>query len=274
MGYYASEVIEIAEAEVGYLEKASNKNLDSKTENAGKNNYTKYARDLHKAGYYQANKQGLAWCDMFVDWCFLQLCGGDAVKAQEIICQSGPYGAGCASSARYYKDKGRFFSDPKPGDQIFFWSAEKNRIAHTGLVYKVSSTYVYTIEGNTSSAEGVEANGGGVFKKKYKLTNSRIQGYGRPLFDEEPKKEETVKTETNKWGECKVTLPVLKKGYVGASAKALQMLLIGYGYSCGAAGADGHFGSNTDSAVRAYQKAKGLEVDGIVGSATWSSLLK
>ena len=279
MGYYASKVIKIAEAEVGYLEKASNKNLDSKTENAGYNNYTKYARDLHNAGYYQASKQGYAWCDMFVDWCFLQLCGGDADKAQEIICQTGPYGAGCDFSAKYYKNKGRFYAEPKPGDQIFFWDSKNDRVGHTGLVYKVGSSYVYTIEGNTSSAAGVEANGGGVFAKKYKLTNSRIYGYGRPLYDEETEKEETAKAETvkaesKKEVECTVNLPVLKKGYVGASAKALQMLLIGYGYSCGAAGADGHFGSNTDSAVRAYQKAKGLEVDGIVGSATWSSLLK
>jgi hypothetical protein len=274
MAYYASKVIEIAEAELGYLEKASNKNLDSKTENAGYNNYTKYARDLHKAGYYQASKQGYAWCDMFVDWCFLQLCDGDADKAQAIICQTGPYGAGCGPSSQYYKNKGRFFADPKPGDQIFFWDSKKTRVAHTGLVYKVGTTYVYTIEGNTSSTEGVEANGGGVFKKKYKLTNGRIYGYGRPLYDEETKKEETVETESKKWGECKVTLPVLKKGYVGASAKALQILLIGNGYSCGVAGVDGSFGGDTLKAVKAYQKDKGLEVDGSVGPATWASLLK
>ena len=68
-------------------------------------------------------------------------------------------------------------------------------------------------------------------------------------------------------------LPVLKKGAKGDSVKALQILLIGYGYSCGTYGADGSFGSATDKAVRAYQKAKGLEVDGSVGPATWSSLL-
>ena len=73
---------------------------------------------------------------------------------------------------------------------------------------------------------------------------------------------------------CNVTLPMLRKGYVGASAKALQMILVGNGYSCGNAGVDGHFGNDTEKAVVAYQKDKGLEVDGIVGNATWSSLLK
>ena len=68
----AARVIALAEAEVGYLEKASNAQLDSVTGNAGYNNYTKYARDLHQAGYYQANKQGYAWCDMFVDWLFFK----------------------------------------------------------------------------------------------------------------------------------------------------------------------------------------------------------
>ena len=33
------KLLNVAFAEVGYLEKASNKSLDSKTDNAGKNNY-------------------------------------------------------------------------------------------------------------------------------------------------------------------------------------------------------------------------------------------
>ena len=39
-------VIAAARAELGYLEKASNAQLDSRTANAGDKNYTKYARDL------------------------------------------------------------------------------------------------------------------------------------------------------------------------------------------------------------------------------------
>lgn len=40
------KVISLAKDEIGYLEKASNSNLDSKTGNAGYNNYTKYWRDI------------------------------------------------------------------------------------------------------------------------------------------------------------------------------------------------------------------------------------
>lgn len=70
---------------------------------------------------------------------------------------------------------------------------------------------------------------------------------------------------------CVVNLPVLEKGAKGDDVRALQILLKGNGYNCGTV--DGIFGSNTDSMVRAYQSNHGLTVDGIVGPATWSSLL-
>ena len=72
---------------------------------------------------------------------------------------------------------------------------------------------------------------------------------------------------------CEVSIKVLKKGNSGATVKALQTLLIGYGYPCGSYGADGSFGSATDKAVRNYQEAMSLTVDGIVGSNTWGKLL-
>ena len=73
--------------------------------------------------------------------------------------------------------------------------------------------------------------------------------------------------------ECIVNLPVLTKGSKGKSVKSLQALLITNGCYCGISGVDGDFGSATDKAVRQFQKAEGLVVDGIVGSATWSKLL-
>lgn len=73
--------------------------------------------------------------------------------------------------------------------------------------------------------------------------------------------------------ECNVKLRTLRRDCKGEDVKALQILLIGYGYHCGSYGADGDFGSATDKAVRAYQKAHSLTVDGIVGAKSWAELL-
>lgn len=269
MGYTASALIKIAEAEVGYLEKKSNSNLDSDTANAGYNNYTKYARDLYNAGYYNGNKNGYAWCDVFVDWCFWQLCGKDAKKAQDMICQTGDCGAGCTYSAQYFRNKGRYHSSPKVGDQIFF--GDSGDEYHTGIVYAVDNARVYTIEGNTSSASGVVDNGGGVFKKSYSRYSTNISGYGRPYYDEETTKEETTKEEAT----VNILLNELKKGSEGDQVKALQRMLRDMGYNIGTLNPiDGDFGPKTDAAVRAYQKKYSLYIDGIVGEETWTKLLK
>ena len=162
------KLINIAKQENGYLEKKSNKDLDSKTGNAGSNNYTKYARDLYPT------LQGQPWCDMFVDWCFVKAFG--KVEARQLLC--GGFSAYTPTSAQYYKEKNQWHTSPEPGDQVFFKNSV--RICHTGIVTKVSKEKVYTIEGNTSGASGVIANGGGVCEKSYNLSYSGIAGYGRP----------------------------------------------------------------------------------------------
>ncbi len=173
------KLIAVAAAEVGYLEKATNAHLDDPTANAGSKNYTKYARDLDALGFFNGKKNGCAWCAVFVAWCFYQAFGLDAALA--LTCQTmGGLGAGVKYAARYYKAKGRFADEPQPGDQIFFYGPDGKSWAHTGLVEKVEGGRVYTVEGNTSGASGVVANGGGVCRKSYALTDKRIAGYGRP----------------------------------------------------------------------------------------------
>lgn len=275
MKYTAKKIIELAEAELGYLEKKSKEQLDDKTANAGNKDYTKYSRDLYEAGYYQGNKQGYAWCEVWYDWLHYIASGKDAEYAQYVICQTGEYGAGPNCSRSYYQKQGRLFFEPEPGDQIFFHNSSGG-VGHTGLVYDVDDTYVYTIEGNTSSAEELDGDGQGVFKKKYKLNSSKIAGYGRPRYEgEETETEELPQPEiptptpsTNKT----IELDTLRRGSKGSSVKALQILLNGYRFSCGSA--DGDFGTNTYKAVVKFQKAKGLEADGIVGIQTWNKLLK
>ena len=185
MGYTAKNLLEIALAEIGYLEKKSLSMLYEKTANAGSGNITKYAQELSAAGYYNGSKQGVSWCSVFVDWCHYIASGRHKSTAQNISCQSGIYGASCTYSMGYYRSAGRFYkADPKPGDQIYFGSGKTAE--HTGIVEKVADGKVYTVEGNTSSESGVVSNGGGVFSKSYFLDDPGILGYGRPLYDEEP----------------------------------------------------------------------------------------
>lgn len=63
---------------------------------------------------------------------------------------------------------------------------------------------------------------------------------------------------------------LLRYGSRGESVRRVQSRLNGLGYWCGTA--DGIFGVNTRSAVRRFQSAKGLSVDGIVGPKTYSAL--
>ena len=174
------KLLATARAEIGYLEKATNAQLDDKTANAGYNNWTKYARDLDKLGVYNFPKNGYEWCDMFVDWCFIQTFGTELAWKMTGQAMKG-LGAGCTFSAQYYEKIGRFYkSGPQPGDQIFFSSDGGASMYHTGLVEKVDNGRVYTIEGNTSSTYGVIANGGSVSSKSYPLSYWQIGGYGRP----------------------------------------------------------------------------------------------
>ena len=65
-------------------------------------------------------------------------------------------------------------------------------------------------------------------------------------------------------------MPLITKGSSGDAVKALQTRLNALGYDCGAV--DGIFGDKTLAAVKAYQTAMGLGVDGMVGSQTWGAL--
>lgn len=64
----------------------------------------------------------------------------------------------------------------------------------------------------------------------------------------------------------------LGKGDKGADVRELQTMLISLGYSCGDAGVDGDFGNGTESAVKSFQKAIGLKVDGLAGKNTITKL--
>jgi len=69
-----------------------------------------------------------------------------------------------------------------------------------------------------------------------------------------------------------ITLNVLRKGSKGEQVKTLQRLLNAIGYNCGTV--DGDFGAKTETALKKFQKARGLTQDGVCGQATWNEILK
>ncbi len=77
------------------------------------------------------------------------------------------------------------------------------------------------------------------------------------------------------WGpRTEAAVRTLRRGNDNAAVWSLQAALMAHGYSVGSAGIDGKFGAGTEVAVRTYQRAAGLTVDGLAGKATFAALCK
>ncbi|MFW6690351.1 protein kinase domain-containing protein [Streptomyces sp. MAR4 CNX-425] len=63
-----------------------------------------------------------------------------------------------------------------------------------------------------------------------------------------------------------------QNGDTGERVVQVQCILRARGYDLGAGGVDGMFGPSTEAAVKQFQSAKGLAVDGQVGPNTWGAL--
>lgn len=259
------KVLDLARSELGYHEKASNMNLDSKTANSGSGNFTKYARDLDQtSAFYNGPKNGYAWCDVFIDWLFVKSFGAET--GREMLCQPhNSAGAGCLYSAQYYKSAGRWSNSPKVGDQIFF-TYSPGEYSHTGIVEAVSGGTVTTIEGNTSDQVG---------RRNYSVGSGNIAGYGRPKW-------ELVNSIADSGSESisfddsatinPYTAPILRRGSTGQYVIDLQNSLKKLGYDIGQCGADGDFGTDTYNAVVKFQEDHGLLKDGEVGPDTYEAI--
>lgn len=268
MSNSVDKVIKVATGEVGYLEKSKTAYkkdpscLDEKTRGAGKDNYTKYGRDMHKV-YPAVMDFPAYWCDAFVDWCFYKAYG--IANAKKLL--GGNFDDYTVASCQLYKNKKALDTTPKKGAQVFFTrNGEVSGCHHTGIVYKVDDTYFYTIEGNTSGASGVVSNGGGVAKKKYSRTAYKGKVlFGHPKYDKaETNTSKPAGTKKQTPPKLASASPSLKKGSTGTQVKYLQQDL-NYVLKSGLSD-DGIFGVKTDAALRLFQKKHGLTVDGIYGS--------
>ena len=64
--------------------------------------------------------------------------------------------------------------------------------------------------------------------------------------------------------------PVLKKGSKDPAVRDLQQALAALGHDPGPV--DGVFGGRTESAVKAFQRAREIAADGVVGRVTWINI--
>lgn len=156
----AQEFLEQARREIGY------------TESPPGSNRTKFAAEARHAN-------GTYWCSTFVV-ALMRRVGLDHEPA---------YSAGTAVMLSAYRNAGRLFKNPQPGDLVIY-DFPGGRIAndpsdHIGIVESVNGNKtITTIEGNTSAgSSGSQSNGGGVFRRVRELTY--VVGFARPYFDEE-----------------------------------------------------------------------------------------
>ena len=170
-----SKVIEIATREIGYRE------------NPPGTNRNKYAADIdtNHPKWYWANgphkKDGFDWCTIFHDWCYIQAYTEDVARGL-LYRPENNYGAGVKYSWEYYRAAGATSTVPVLGGSIYFTRKEGREYpTHIGIVTGFTETSVTAIEGNAGAASEY------VVEKTYKRNDPYIYGYGRPLFDADPK---------------------------------------------------------------------------------------
>ena len=256
MSKYASKIVEQAIAWLGF------------SESSGKHKQIIDVYNAHRplARGYKV-KYTDAWCATFVSAVAIKVGYTDIIPTE----------CGCGHMRDHFIKMGAWAEDesrtPNPGD-IVFYDWEDNGVGdnrggcdHVGIVEKVVNGKITVIEGNYSNS---------VKRRTLSVNGRYIRGYGVPKYDPEATNTETKTESATSKGESTVniTLNVLKKGAKGEQVKAVQRMLYSMGYDLGASKVDGDFGSKTDAAVRAYQKKRGLTVDGVVGQKTWAKFLK
>lgn len=135
----SNKVVEIARAEIGYVEEEGNK--------------TKYGQWF---GF-----DGVAWCGMFVSWCYDK----SGKPLGNIGFKKGF--AGCQTAVAHYKKFGKVIDakDAQEGDIVFFDWNNDGRYDHTGIFVKRFDENTFdSIEGNTSLVN--QSNGGSVMLRR------------------------------------------------------------------------------------------------------------
>ncbi len=184
----ATDTIAVALSQLGYAEGGAPNDFSGM--GAAALNYTEYNYNM---GDFGIGYGGLDyhWCASFVSFCLYQSgCHdlGDFFDCARYHKLDPDYiwrEISCQYWVMALRDAGRFKSSvayggsytPKAGDLIFF-TRDRKTSSHIGIVLYSEGGMIYTIEGNTNSASGLEVNGGGVYTKSYKAASTSILGFG------------------------------------------------------------------------------------------------
>ena len=157
----------------GYIEKASDKDLDSKTGNRGTANYTKFSRDVNAAGLMGC--QGQPWCGTCQFAEDLNEFGKDNALAKWYMTDKTYVGYNCFATYNTFKKVGKVGMTPKVGALVIF------NYSHMGRVLSIYSEkgikYYDCFEGNT--LPDVESRNGGqcAIKRRRYDDLSVVKGY-------------------------------------------------------------------------------------------------
>ena len=244
----ATNVLKVAAGQIGTVERPAN------------SNNTKYGKAF--------GMNGVPWCAIFLWWCFQNAKAGklfphnaNAAYAQdEVVSKCG--GKWIMKKNTSKGMRRQYLKDAKPGDIVTFDFGRFDAYRrHIGIVEKVSGDYLICSEGNTSKA-GSQSNGGMVCRQRRIYT--AVCAAARPAYS-------GTKTTASISG-------ILRPGDKGEDVKELQTML-----NAKLAGAfatiyinklvvDGDFGKETTKAVKLFQNANHLEVDGEAGPKTIGKL--
>lgn len=233
---------------------------------ATKGGYSKY-------GEWGGNAYG-EWCSEFVSWCVNT---ADEVYGLSMLGADYPMQTSCDEGAAWFASQGRYITTsgtlknageqfylsdgvsvadrpyvPQPGDLIYIEWYKYNRLDHVGIVEFVTqnadgSYTVHTIEGNNHILGPTPSV---VARYSYALDDPSIRGYG-----------------VQQSGLVGTTLTT---GSSGESVAAFQRQLRDLGFYDGDCA--GKFGKATATAVKNYQKSKGLPQTGEADVVTLRAL--
>jgi hypothetical protein len=214
---------------------------------------------------------GVDWCMQLVWYCFKE-------AGLSSLFYDGKKTASCTTLMNWARQKGLFVTENyQPGDVFLYQYDSDPSAEHTGIYTgtKDGRGRFLVIEGNynnrVETVARTDKNLWGAFRPNWAGSATKTAVNTVPVTGKSAAGTAAKPALTEN---VTLKLATLKSGHTGEQVKAMQILLIGLGYSCGPDGADGDFGSNTMKALKRYQLAKGLMADGICGEKTWIKLLK